>query len=243
MALEENKDLAQKINDFLASNRKIVLALFIVIIVAVIGTITWFFVSENSRKTSVTQVERVIYDLEEFRQEDKAKNSESSEDSASDKEKKVSDAVKEKEDKSIEELKLLGAKYAHSYAGFRANIVIAEIYFQRKMYEDALMFYELAAASVKNSYTEGLSYFNAAACADEMGDNEKALSYYEKASKVETFPLVPRAIFNAGRLYEALSKNDEAIASYNKLLEKYPQNEWALLAKSRIIVLTGNDIK
>jgi len=40
-----------------------------------------------------------------------------------------------------------------------------------------------------------------------------------------------------------LDKKDEAILSYSKLLEKYPQNEWALLAKSRIIVLTGNDTK
>lgn len=235
MALEENKDLAQKINDFLTANRKIVLMLFALIIIAVMGVIIWSYALESSRKTSVTQVERIIYDLEEFKQENKA------EDTGSDTEKKTSNAVKEMEDKSIEELKLLGVKYAHSYAGFRANTVIAEIYFERKMYEDALKFYELAADAVKNSYVEGLASFNAAACADELGNNEKALSYYERASKVENFPLIPRALFNVGRLYEALSKKDEAILSYNKLLEKYPQNEWALLAKSRIIVLTGND--
>ena len=34
-------------------------------------------------------------------------------------EKNTLDAIKEMEDKSIEELKLLGVKYAHSYAGFR----------------------------------------------------------------------------------------------------------------------------
>ena len=109
------------------------------------------------------------------------------------------------------------------------------------MYEDALKFYELAAKAVKNSYVEGVASFNAAACADELGDKEKALAYYERASKVENFPLIPRALFNTGRLYEALSKKEDAILSYNRLLEKYPQNEWALLAKSRIIVLTGND--
>lgn len=111
------------------------------------------------------------------------------------------------------------------------------------MYEDALKFYELAAKAVKNYYAEGVASFNVAACADELGDKEKALAYYEIASKVENFPLIPRAVFNTGRLYEALDKKDEAILSYSKLLEKYPQNEWSLLAKSRIIVLTGNDTK
>ena len=240
MVLEENKDLAQKINDFLAQYRKIVLGIVVCILVAVAGIIVWFVIGENSKKTSVTSVEKIIYELEDFKREDRAKNP-SSEDDAADNEKTVSAAVKEAEDKAIEELKTLGSQYSSSYAGFRANTTIAEIYFQRKMYEDALKFYELAAKAVKNSYVEGVASFNAAACADELGDKEKALAYYERASKVENFPLIPRALFNTGRLYEALSKKEDAILSYNRLLEKYPQNEWALLAKSRIIVLTGND--
>lgn len=240
MVLEENKDLAQKINDFLVQYRKIVLGILVCILVAVAGVIVWFVIGENSKKTSVTSVEKIIYELEDFKREDRAKNP-SSENDAEDNEKNVSAAVKEAEDKAIEELKPLGLKYSSSYAGFRANTTIAEIYFQRKMYEDALKFYELAAKAVKNSYIEGVASFNAAACADELGDKEKALAYYERASKVENFPLIPRALFNTGRLYEALSKKEDAILSYNKLLEKYPQNEWALLAKSRIIVLTGND--
>ncbi|UTC67700.1 MULTISPECIES: tetratricopeptide repeat protein [unclassified Treponema] len=240
MALEESKDLAQKINDFLLQNRKIVLGALACILIAVAGTVIWFITAENSRKSSVTSVEKIIYELEEFKREDRAKNPPADE-ASQETEKNVSEAVKEAENKAIEELKPLGEKYASSYAGFRANTAIAEIYFQRKMYEDALKFYELAANAVKNSYVEGVACFNAAACADEMGVNEKALAYYERASKVENFPLVPRAIFNTGRLYETLSKKDEAIVSYNRLLEKYPQDEWALLAKSRIIVLTGSD--
>ena len=240
MVLEENKDLAQKINDFLVQYRKIVLGILVCILIAVAGVIVWFVIGENSKKTSVTSVEKIIYELEDFKREDRAKNP-TAEDDAEDNEKTVSAAVKEAEDKAIEELKTLGSKYSSSYAGFRANTTIAEIYFQRKMYEDALKFYELAAKAVKNSYIEGVASFNAAACADELGDKEKALAYYERASMVENFPLIPRALFNTGRLYEALSKKEDAILSYNRLLERYPQNEWALLAKSRIIVLTGND--
>ena len=139
MVLEENKDLAQKINDFLVQYRKIVLGILVCILVAVAGIIVWFVTAENSKKTSVTSVEKIIYELEDFKREDRAKNP-ASEDDGGENEKTVSEAVKEAEDKAIEELKNLGSKYSSSYAGFRANTVIAEIYFQRKMYEDALKF-------------------------------------------------------------------------------------------------------
>lgn len=86
MVLEENKDLAQKINDFLAQYRKIVLGIVVCILVAVAGIIVWFVIGENSKKTSVTSVEKVIYELEDFKREDRAKNP-SSEDDAADNEK------------------------------------------------------------------------------------------------------------------------------------------------------------
>ncbi|WP_252723557.1 tetratricopeptide repeat protein [Treponema pedis] len=142
----------------------------------------------------------------------------------------------------MEKLSALTAKRSSSYSAFRANTAIAEIYFQRKSYEEALKYYELAALAVKNSYAAGVAYFNAASCADESGNNEKALEFYEKAATIENFPLIPRALFNAGRIYEAMSKKDEAVSRYNKLLESYPKNEWALLAKSRIIDISKDNL-
>lgn len=243
MALEkEDRDFAASVSAFLSANRKAMLAVLGTAVTAVIAVIVFFAVSEKMNAEAVSSVEKVIYDFEQFKGKNKPaeENNELSEDTYG--EEKIagtSDAVTAEEDKTIEALKALLLKHSSSYAAFRANTAIAEIYFQRKNYTEALKFYETAAKSVKKGYPVGLAYFNAAACSDELGDNEKALSLYKKASEVKAFPQVPRALFNIGRMYEALQKTDEAVTAYNKLLSVYPQNEWALLAKSRVIVLSG----
>lgn len=239
MALEqENKDLAQKVNDFLLANRKPVLIILVCILIAVVASITVYAVSAKMKRQAIADVERVIYDLEEFKTKYKAENEKANDGEKTD---TVPEEIKAEEDKAIEKLLSLTVKRPASYSAFRANTVIAEIYFQRKSYEDALKYYDLAAHSVESSYTAGVAYFNAAVCADELSNNEKALELYEKASKVQGFPLVPRALFNAGRIYEALGKTEEAVTTYNTLLATYPKNDWALLAKSRIIVLSKDN--
>ena len=236
MALEkENKDFALAVNGFLSANRKAFLAVLGGAVAAVIGVIVFFTVTERRNAGAISAVETVIYNLEEFKQKNKP-----TDDSGADegeKETPVSDAVKAEEDKAAEELKALVSKYPSSYAAFRGNTAVAELYFRRKNYEEAMKFYEAAAKAVQ-SYTAGIAYFNAAACADELADNEKALGFYKKASEVKDFPLIPRALFNVGRLYEALQKTTEAVEAYNKLSAAYPNNEWGLLAKSRAIAIS-----
>ncbi len=268
----ENMDLSQKVNDFLRSNRKIILsALAGILFLGLIVFLTMHF-KESARMKTIANVDKVIFELEEFKTKKNAKlekekqeaekkaegvNSEADktvENTANPEENKnetdemkseketeevIAPEIVEKEDSKIEELKALAGK-SSTYASFRANTAIAEIYFQRKNYEEALKFYELASKASDTSYIAGVAYFNAASCADELGNAEKALEFYKKASEIKDFPLVPRAMFNAGRIYEAQNKPEEAITAYNKLLEKYPKNEWAFLAKSRVIIIEKN---
>ena len=87
-------------------------------------------------------------------------------------------------------------------------------------------------------YTAGIAYFNAAACADELQQYEKALDFYTLSAAAEEFSLKPRALFNIGRIEEMLAHSDKAVDAYTKLIEAYPDNEWALLGKSRVIALS-----
>lgn len=242
MAIEkEGGDFASSVNEFLSVNRKIVLSVLGITFAAVVAVIIFFAVSEQRNKSAVAAIEKVVYDLEEFKKKDSAgtKNTPEGEGlEGAEKELEVSDAVKAEEDKAIEELKLFAAKKASAYAVFRSNSVIAEIYFQRKNYSEALRFYEAAVPVGGSGYTAGIAYFNAAVCADELSDSEKAVSFYKKAAEIKGFPLVPRALFNAGRVYEGMQKNDEALSVYNRLISAYPKNEWGLLAKSRVIVIS-----
>ena len=74
--------------------------------------------------------------------------------------------------------------------------------------------YIAAGKALPKGYTIGINYYNAAVCADELGNQEEALGYYTKASEIENFPLKSRAMFNIGRLEEQLSRKTEAIATY-----------------------------
>ena len=96
----------------------------------------------------------------------------------------------------------------------------------------------LAAASAgSKSYIAGLCYFNAAVCADELGSQDEAVELFTKASELENFGMKPRTLFNIGRIEEQRSRKEAALEAYEKLVGSYPNDTWALLAKSRIIAL------
>ncbi len=241
----ENEQLSQKISNFLNAHGKIILlSVVAVLFIGVVIFLSMYF-KEKAQKDAIAGIERIVYELDEFKtkfnaeaekNKVEAKDTEEDSDAKSEEEveKKEAPEVIEKEDLAIKDLQEFSAK---GYAGFRANTVIAEIYFARKNYKEALKFYELAAEADTSHYIAGIAFFNVAACADELGDLEKAKNFYKKASEVESFPLIPRALFNLARVNESLGNKEDAIAVYNKLLETYPRNEWALLGKSRIIEL------
>ena len=124
-----------------------------------------------------------------------------------------------KEDALAEKLGKQAVANGHTYAAFRAYTTLGEIYVLRKDWEKALAFYQKAGEALPKAYTAGIAYFKAA---------------------LEDFPLKPRALFNIGRLEESLAHPDKAIEAYTKLTEAYPDNDWTLLAKSRIIALSIN---
>lgn len=142
------------------------------------------------------------------------------------------------EDALIAKLEEQALKNGKSYSGYRAYTVLGEAYVQRKEWEKALNFYRSAGDVLPQMYTAGIAYFNAAACADELQKHETALELYTLSASVEDFPLKPRALFNIGRVEEALMHTDKAIEAYTKLAEQYPDNNWTLLGKSRIIALS-----
>ncbi len=248
---KENEQLSQKIANFLSAHGKIILYCVIALLLIACVVFFTFYFKDKAQRDAIAGIERIVYELNEFETKEKAElekkkteksektdeDSDSSEVKAKSSENEKSSELIAKEDSAIKELQVLAEKRPNGYAGFRANTIIAEIYFGRKSYKEALKFYELAAKADDSHYIAGIACFNVAACADELGDKEKAAKFYEKASQIEEFPLIPRALFNLARMKESMGKKDEAISVYNSLLEKYPRNEWALLGKSRIIEL------
>jgi len=121
--------------------------------------------------------------------------------------------------------------------GVRADMLAAEIAYERRDFSGAKAYWEHAAAKGKKSYTAPLAYFNEAVCCEETNDLAGAVALYGKAADAEGFMLVTHALFSQGRVYEALGDYKNAALSYNKVNDKAPDDTWAHLAKTRLIAL------
>lgn len=218
--------ISDKLNDFFSRHRKSVIIVSISVLVVVAAVIAAVVIVDNTKKNEIATIETVILDFEKFKV-DKLKNSL---DSLTEEEKTMFEAEKTK---VIE--KLSAYRHKKNYAGFMANQEIADIYFADGNFEKALAAYECITLG-KDNYTSGVLFFNAACCADELGQSEKAADLYAKAGQCENFPFRERALFNAARVQENIDKA-KAMEAYKQLVADYPNTEWASLSKTRLIEL------
>ncbi len=216
---EETLSFSQKCVSFLTNSRKILLVLLVSFCVLIAGVVVFVSIHNSQAKKASEQTEQLISEWMEL-QTKKPEN------------------ITDTEKTLIEQLEMQAKQNGQSYAGFRAYTVLAEIYNTKKEWEKAMLMYEKAALALPHAYTAGIAYFNAGSCADELQQYEKALEFYMLSAQIESFPLRPRALFNVGRLEEQLNHADKASEAYAKLIELYPDNNWALLGKSRSIALS-----
>ncbi|MBR6216034.1 MAG: tetratricopeptide repeat protein [Spirochaetaceae bacterium] len=142
-----------------------------------------------------------------------------------------------KEDALLARVQAIADKNTPTVVKIRAQMVIAEIQFDRKNYEAARTAWLAAAEADKKSYTYGLCNYQCGICSEELGDLDNAVAYLKTAAESEGFAVVPRVLFNIGRIEETRGNIDKAVESYKKLVTDYPSDQWASLAKSRIITL------
>ena len=216
---DQTLSFSERCGEFLTQRRKpIVIMLVSVCTIVAIAVIASSITAYAAKKASM-ETEALISEWTDLRS-------------------KNTDDTATKEDTLAEKLEKQAAANGRTYSAFRAYTTLGEIYAIRKDWEKALGFYQKAGDSLPKTYTAGIAYFNAAACADELQQHDKALELYTLSAASDDFPLKPRALFNIGRLEEKLSHSDKAVEAYTKLTELYPDNDWALLAKSRIIALS-----
>ena len=142
-----------------------------------------------------------------------------------------------KEDALLARAQAIADKNNPAVVKVRAQMVIAEIQFDRKNFEAARTAWLAAAEADKKSYTYGLCNYQCGICSEELGDLDNAVAYLKTAAESEGFAVVPRVLFNIGRIEETRGNFDKAVESYKKLVTDYPSDQWASLAKSRIITL------
>lgn len=218
---EEGVTLQHRISAFLIKQRLVIIGIIVALFVIIGALVAITVIADGKRDAAFSKIESLVGQWND------AKSAESADLAAT-------------EDGIIAELDKVAAGNRRSFAGARAGMAAAEIYFSRKDWKNAEERYTAAVKAAPEAYTAGISLYNASVCADELGNWDAAVGYIEKALALETFPLKTRALFNMARILEASGQNDKAIAAYERLTGDFAEDEWTLLGKSRLIELNLN---
>ena len=211
----EKKTLSDRMGDFIASYRKVILGLLAVLFAAAAAVAVTLSVMNMQKEKGLAKLDTIQFESEKLGNEE-------------------ADAAKKAE--LFEELK----KLADSSSGTvktRASMAAADAAFADKKWEESRTYWLMASSAQKKAYTNPIALYNAAVCSEELGDADSALRYFDEAADNKDFPLAARALFNAGRIEESRGNYTEALTRYEKLNAAHTSSEWAHLAKSRVIAL------
>lgn len=125
------------------------------------------------------------------------------------------------------------------YAYLKANYLMGMYNFGISNWSEALSSFDLVADAANGTYMGSLALANAAAAAENNGDQGAALAYWQRLwdDYGTEAAEAPRALFNTARIYEAQGDNELAAATYSQLRDEFPASEYAGLATSRLMVL------
>ncbi len=213
----EKLTIADSLNKTLEKSKGFVFAVAAIIVVVIVAVAVFATVKSKTTEKGIEQLDLISYTL----------TNEASELSAED--------VTARQNKALEDLASLTSK--SGVIGLRANMLVAEIKFAQKNYEEARSAWLKAVEAKSKAYTASLCYYNAAVCSEELNDSDNAIAYYKAASEDGDFLLVDHALFSLGRVNESAKKYDDAKAAYEKLVELHSSTSWAELAKTRLISL------
>ena len=207
----------QTLEAFLLKNRKPLLAVCCCCLVAAVVVCVCVIVRDAKTKKALAAIDTVEFTLVS------SSSGISDEDASS----RLDEAA----------LALEGYLSMKGVVGVRANMLAADIAFQVGDFQKALDLYQAAAHRSRKAYTCAENTYNAAVCAQQMGQTSEALTLFAQAAEQEDFYLASRALFNAGRICEGQGDFIQAGEYYQKAVDSHSGEEWASLCQSRIIDL------
>lgn len=217
---DSEKSSASKISLFLEKNFKIILGFILVIFAFIIVGVVASSINKNAAQKGLSQIDSIDYAFRKDTQDMSAEDFTAHQDTA------------------LQNLEVLCNKTG--IVGVRANMLKAEILFQKKDFEQSRSAWDKAASAKKSAYTAPICNYNAAICSENLGDLDSAVTYYLRSLDADEFYLSDHAYFSLGRVYEAKKEYDNAISAYEKIIEEHVTSPWASLAKSRIISLNAD---
>lgn len=213
----EKKTNSEKLNGFLSNNRKLLLIVLILAIAGLIGYVIYDSVANKQAEKNIAKLDAISTELT---------TSTSGLDEV---------ALKAKIDETLNAL----AEYTKKsgVSGVRANMLAAELNYSKKDYNAAIENWKAAIAKGKRSYTAPIASYQIGVCYEQINDLTNAAQAYKEAAETKNFPLASHALFSYGRVLEAKGEYAGAVEAYQVLCDSFAKDEWASLAKSRILVL------
>ena len=219
----EEVTINEKLYAFIQKNRRILLVVLVVLVAFLVGLIITVTVQERIQVTAFTQLDELDRRYNELRGFIN-----------------TGDIIQQ-----AEIVILLGdlSEFTNRVSGFpaaRAYAITASIHSEMQAWSLAQQAWSNAASAARRSYFAPISLFNAAVAAEEQGNIDIAINYYNLAIGFGTlFHFAPRAQFAIGRLEEERNNISAALAAYRSLLAEWPNDPvWANLAQNRIIMLS-----
>lgn len=225
--LTASQKISSKLNDFIGRHAKLLVAiaaLVIVLIIVLAVALTMMQSASEKKFNDLLDLEAQYSSLSLMSSDDEAYQS------TADEFIKSADA-------------LIASSSLDEYPGAKAELLLADLAFSQENYQEAADHYRAVADAQSGSYLAEVAIMNEAACYDNLGDQAKALELYNYV--FDTFgtdsAYAPKALFNAGRLYEAMGETELAKASFEQLTGLYLMtengtvSEYARLAQSHLI--------
>jgi tetratricopeptide (TPR) repeat protein len=213
----EKKTAEDSLNAFVIQYRTILLSVLIILLAAAVAAGIVFNITARATQKNLEKIDTITYTLTKGAAELTGAD------------------LTARQDATLKSLLPYAKK--GGITGTRANMLSADLLFQKQDYKGSRDAWLKAADLQKKAYTAPIAWFNAAVCSEALNDTDNAITYYEKAAGAEDFLLADHALFSLGRVRESKQDFAGAKAAYQKISDAHPSDTWAELGMSRIIAL------
>lgn len=122
-----------------------------------------------------------------------------------------------------------------SYAYYRQQFLIANVYEDSGLYSDSISYYR--TASQAKGYFGDVAQLKTGLMQEAAGDVTSAIDTLTSLVQESEGPQEPRIRFTLGRLAESNNDGAQALVWYSSVVEDYNSSSWATFAQNRIIAL------
>lgn len=214
----QSEKLEHRLSDFLSKHRNAVIGVFIAIVVIIIALLIADVVISKNKEKAFDKLSTAQTELTTAMSADSK-----------------SDAYQANIDNAL--VKIEALENVSGYVGYKATYVSATASYNNKEYQAALDQFLKISEKAKGTYMGSLSLYNAIACEEQLGSNDKVIEYCQQLLDVYGNEAAesPKTMFTLARIYEKQGETKLAQSQFQQLSDQFPNSEYGKLAKNSLL--------